>query len=105
MPAADRQYIERTVVEQTGIAPAEARQRIDRLAARVKNERAKVAEAARKAGAYIHIWLGLSLFFGLLVATGAAVLARLEDNDKGKGKGKEAVAVTPPERVEPTVTP
>jgi hypothetical protein len=97
MPAEDRRYIERTIVEQTGIAQADARQRMDALVARVKSERTKVAETARKAGAYIHIWLGLSLLFGLLVAVGAAVLARWEDEEK-----REEVVVTTA-RVEPSV--
>jgi hypothetical protein len=81
MPAGDRAHIEQTIADQTGARPADARGRLDGLIARVRDERAKAAEIARKAAAYINVWLGLSLLFGLLVATAAAVLARWEDED------------------------
>ena len=84
MPAGDRAFIARTVSQQTGVSPADAKQRVDGLIARVHDERTRTEETARKAGAYIHIWLGLALLFGLLVSTGSAVLARMEEEKKGE---------------------
>jgi hypothetical protein len=99
MPGEDRRYIEETIAAQTGISTTDARRRLDGLLARIKTERNKAAETARKAAAYIHIWMGLALFFGLLVATGAAVLARLENEDKGTG-----ARVVVDNRTEPAVS-
>lgn len=82
MSADDRARVVQIVAGQTGVSQADAGQRVDALTTRVNDEATKAAETARKAAAYMSIWTALSLLFGLLVATGAAVLARMEEEEK-----------------------
>lgn len=85
---ADRQYLGQIVVEKTGLAQAEAEQRVtdtfnrlkqtlDQAAAKAK----QVADDARKASALLALWLVVSLFVGAFVASFAATLGgRLRDS-------------------------
>jgi len=77
----DRQYLGQLVAEKTGMAQAEAEQRvtdtftrtkqtIDQAAAKAK----QVADDARKASALLALWLVVSLFVGAFVASFAATL-------------------------------
>ncbi len=76
---ADRRYLARLVTTETGLAPAEAEQRVtdvfngleqnlDAAAAKAK----QVADDARKASAGLALWLVISLFVGAFVASLAA---------------------------------
>jgi hypothetical protein len=94
MSADDRGRARQIVAEQTGVSQTEAQGRVDALAARVHDETAKTAEIARKAGSYLSIWTALSLLFGLLVATGAAVLARMEEEEKEEKAAEAATGAT-----------
>ena len=85
---ADRQYLGQIVAEKTGLAQAEAEQRVtdtfnrlkqtlDQAAAKAK----QVADDARKASALLALWLVVSLFVGAFVASFAATLGgRLRDS-------------------------
>jgi len=84
----DRQYLGQLVAEKTGLAQAEAEQRvtdtftrtrqsIDQAAAKAK----QLADDARKASALLALWLVVSLFVGAFVASFAATLGgRLRDS-------------------------
>jgi hypothetical protein len=84
----DRRYLARLVTTETGMAPAEAEQRVtdsfnrlrqnlDQAAAKAK----QVADDARKASAALALWLVMSLFVGAFVASFAATFGgRLRDS-------------------------
>lgn len=84
----DRQYLAQLVAEKTGLAQAEAEQRVtdtfagfkqslDDAAAKAK----QAADDARKASALLALWLVVSLFVGAFVASFAATLGgRLRDS-------------------------
>jgi len=70
VPAADKSYLAQLVSARTGLAPVEATRRVDEVVARVN-----VAEAkARKAGAYLSIFMALSMLVGAFIACVAAAL-------------------------------
>ncbi|HEU5133827.1 MAG TPA: hypothetical protein VFU13_01665 [Steroidobacteraceae bacterium] len=85
---ADRQYLAQLVSTQTGLAQAEAEQRVGDTFTRLKQEleqaeaKAKqVADEARKASAALALWLVISLFVGAFVASFAATFGgRLRDS-------------------------
>jgi hypothetical protein len=85
---ADRQYLGRLVAASTGLAPAEAEQRVtdafNRLQQNLDEAAAKakqVADDARKASAAMALWLVISLFVGAFVASFAATFGgRLRDS-------------------------
>ena len=84
----DRQYLGQLVAANTGLAPAEAEQRVTDTFARLKQDldqakaKAKqVADDARKASAALTLWLVMSLFVGAFVASFAATFGgRLRDS-------------------------
>ena len=85
---ADRQYLGQLVSAKTGMAQAEAEQRVSDAFARLKQnlEQAsakakKVADDARKASAALALWLVVSLFVGAFVASLFATFGgRLRDS-------------------------
>jgi len=84
----DRRYLGQLVAEKTGLAQAEAEQRVSDTFARLKQNldqaaaKAKqVADDARKASALLALWLVVSLFVGAFVASFAATFGgRLRDS-------------------------
>jgi hypothetical protein len=88
LPESDRQYLGQLVASQTGMAPAEAEQRVtdtfrglkqnlDQAAAKAK----QVADDARKASAALALWLVISLFVGAFVASYSATFGgRMRDS-------------------------
>jgi hypothetical protein len=84
----DQRYLGQLVAANTGLAPAEAEQRVADTFARLKQNleqasaKAKqVADDARKASAALALWLVVSLFLGAFVASFAATLGgRLRDS-------------------------
>lgn len=85
---ADRQYLGQLVAAKTGVAQAEAEQRVTDTFTRLKQNldqaaaKAKqVADDARKASALLALWLVVSLFVGAFVASLAATFGgRLRDS-------------------------
>jgi hypothetical protein len=65
---------------EAGLSEDQASARIDRLQADVQAATRKAADIARKSVSYASLWAAFSLLFGALVATGAAILARHEDD-------------------------
>jgi hypothetical protein len=84
----DRQYLGQLVAAQTGLAAAEAEQRVTDTFTRLKQQldqaevKAKqVADDARKASAALALWLVMSLFVGAFMASFAATFGgRLRDS-------------------------
>jgi len=73
----DRQYLGQLVAANTGLARAEAEQRVTEIFTNAK----KAADEARKASAALALWLVVSLFVGAFVASFAATLGgRLRDS-------------------------
>jgi hypothetical protein len=88
LPDADRQYLGQIVAEKSGLAQAEAEQRVTDTFSRLKQtldqaaaKAKQVADDARKASALLALWLVVSLFVGAFVASFAATLGgRLRDS-------------------------
>ncbi len=74
---ADKAYLAQLVTAHTGLAPADAVKRVDDVIARAKTAEMavrKAADSARKAGAYLSIFTGLSMLIGAFIACAAAAL-------------------------------
>jgi hypothetical protein len=88
LSAGDRQYLGQVVAEQTGMAPAEAEQRVTDTFTRLKGNldaaaaKAKqAADDARKASAALAMWLVVSLLIGAFIAAFTATFGgRLRDS-------------------------
>ncbi|MBV8976965.1 MAG: hypothetical protein JO261_01815 [Alphaproteobacteria bacterium] len=78
----DRERLATLVSRQAGISRDAAMSRIDQTTAQMQERARRAADAARKAAAYASLWIALSLLFGAVVATYAAVMARREDDDR-----------------------
>ena len=75
MPEADKAYLSDMVATRTGVAPADARKRVDDLIAREKELEVKArqaADAARKTASTVSIFTALSMMIGALIASAAA---------------------------------
>jgi hypothetical protein len=70
VPAADRSYLATLVSARTGVAPAEAEQRIDAFVAQAK----EAADKARKAAAAFALFTAISMLIGAFIACVAAAL-------------------------------
>jgi hypothetical protein len=85
VPTADKTYLAQLVTARTGLSQADAERRVDDVIAREKSaelEARQVANAARKAGAYVSIFVGLSMVIGAFIAAAAAALGgRHRDED------------------------
>lgn len=77
MPAGDKTYLAQLVAARTGQSQADAEKRVDDVIAQEKAAELNVrqaADAARKAGAYLSIFLALSMLIGAFIASTAAAL-------------------------------
>ena len=87
MAADDRAYLEQLVAARTGLAPADAKARVDAVLQRVDEAAAQAkqaAETARKTGAMVALVGALSLMIGAFIASaGAALGGRLRDDNEG----------------------
>jgi hypothetical protein len=76
----DRDRLASIVSRQAGVSRDEADARIDRLQHDVQARTREAADTARKTASYASLWIALSLLFGAIVASAAAVMARNEDD-------------------------
>jgi hypothetical protein len=77
VPASDKTYLAQLVASRTGLSQADAEKRVDDVLAQEKAAELKArqaADAARKAGAYLSIFTGLSMLIGAFIACAAAAL-------------------------------
>jgi hypothetical protein len=85
VPAGDRTYLAQLVAARTGLSQADAEKRVDDVIANVKAAETKarqIADAARKAGAYLSIFTAVSMLIGAFIAAAAAALGgRHRDED------------------------
>lgn len=77
----DRARLTALTANQAGLAGDAAAARVQAL----ETEAKAAADAARKAAAYVNLWLAASLLFGAIVAMASAVYARIED-DRSEGR-------------------
>ncbi len=81
MPPADSVYLSQLVSDHAFVTPAEARRRVDAVAAREQDAAGKVrmaADEARKAAAAFGLIAALSMLIGALIASAAAALGGME---------------------------
>jgi len=77
LPVDDHAYMARLIVAQTGVAPAEAEQRVGAVVAREQASMTlakQAADNARKAGAALAMFTALSMLIGALIACISAAL-------------------------------
>jgi hypothetical protein len=77
MPVGDKTYLAQLVAARTGLSQTEAEKRVDDVIAQEKAAELKArqaADAARKAAAYLSIFLALSMLIGAFIASTAAAL-------------------------------
>lgn len=83
VPAPDKAYLAQLVSRRTGMSQADAEKRVNDVIAQEKAAEAKAreaADAARKAGANLSIFMALSMVIGAFIACAAAALGgRLRD--------------------------
>jgi hypothetical protein len=76
-PAGDRTYLAQLVAARAGISQADAEKRVDDVIAKAKAAEIKakqIADAARKAAAYLSIFTAVSMLIGAFIAAAAAAL-------------------------------
>jgi hypothetical protein len=85
----DKAYLTQLVASRTGLSPADAEQRVTqtttaaRLAAEAAEAKAReLADAARKATAYLALWIFASLLVGAFCAAYAATLGGRQRDDR-----------------------
>ena len=77
MPVGDKTYLAQLVAARTGLSQTDAEKRVDDVIAQEKAAELKArqaADAARKAAAYLSIFLALSMLIGAFIASTAAAL-------------------------------
>ena len=77
VPAPDKTYLAQLVSARTGLSQTDAVKRVDEVIAQVSAAEVKArqtADAARKAGAYLSIFMALSMLVGAFIACIAAAL-------------------------------
>jgi hypothetical protein len=75
--APDKAYLAQLVATRTGLSQADAEKRVGDVVAQEKAAEVKAreaADAARKAGAYLSIFIGLSMLIGAFIASAAGAL-------------------------------
>jgi hypothetical protein len=84
-PSGDKAYLAQLVAARTGLSQADAEKRVADVIEKVKAAEAKVrqtADAARKAGAYLSIYIAVTMLIGAFIAAAAAALGgRHRDED------------------------
>ncbi len=84
VPAGDKTYLAQLVTARTGLSQADATKRVDDVIAGEKAAEAKLrqaAEATRKAGTYLSIFIGLSMLIGAFIASAAAALGGMQRDE------------------------
>ena len=84
VPASDKTYLTQLVAARTGLPQADAERRVNEVISQEKAAELKVreaADAARKAGAYVSIFSGLSMLIGAFIACAAAALGGQQRDD------------------------
>jgi hypothetical protein len=84
-PAGDKIYLAQLVSARTSVSQADAEKRVDDVIAKLKAAETKarlIADATRKAGAYLSIFTGVTMLIGAFTAAASAALGgRHRDED------------------------
>jgi hypothetical protein len=87
---ADKVYLAQLVAARTGLSSADAVKRVDEVLGKAKVAEVKLrqaADTARKAGAYLAVFTGLSMLIGAFIACAAAALGgQHRDSDTSRRK-------------------
>jgi hypothetical protein len=85
VPPGDKTYLAQLVSARTGLSQADAEKRVNDVIAKAKAAEMKarqIADAARKAGAYLSIFTAVSMLIGAFIAAAATALGgRHRDED------------------------
>lgn len=76
----DRDRIATLVAQDTGLSVPDAQRRVDNADTRIHNDEVRAADTARRIAGHASLWIALSLLFGAIVCTAAAMSARWEDD-------------------------
>jgi hypothetical protein len=76
----DEERVAGLVAQDTGLSLPTAQRRVDNAETRIHANQLQVADTARKTASFTSLWIALSLLFGAIVATAAAMSARWEDD-------------------------
>lgn len=68
------------VSREAGVTHDVAEQRVNAMQSDISAKTKRAADIARKTASYTSLWIAFSLLFGAIVAMGAAVSARIEDD-------------------------
>jgi hypothetical protein len=85
--ASDKTYLAQLVAARTGLSQADAEKRVDDVIAMVKAAETKarqVADATRRAGAYLSIYTGVTMLIGAFIAAVAAALGGRHRDEDGR---------------------
>ncbi len=88
--AGDRSRLIDLVSANAGVPQNEAARRVDAMQADLKAKAERTANIARKAASYTALWIALSLLFGAIVSTTAAIAAREEDDRESNPQRRTA---------------
>jgi hypothetical protein len=93
MPAGDKKYVAQIVAARAGLSQADAEKRVSDVFDQAKNARQKAlddakkaADAARKTGVYVALWVFISLLVGAFSASYMATVGgRIRDDLPASG--------------------
>jgi hypothetical protein len=96
VPAGDKTYLAQLVATRTGVSQADAEKRVDDVIAKVKAADTKarqIADATRKAGAYLSIFTGVTMLIGAFIAAASAALGGRHRDEDWRWRAYSAPAV------------
>jgi hypothetical protein len=96
VPAGDKTYLAQLVATRTGVSQADAEKRVDDVIAKVKAAETKarqIADATRKAGAYLSIFTGVTMLIGAFIAAASAALGGRHRDEDWRWRAYSAPAV------------
>jgi hypothetical protein len=96
VPAGDKTYLAQLVATRTGVSQADAEKRVNDVIAKVKAAEMKarqIADATRKAGAYLSIFTGVTMLIGAFIAAASAALGGRHRDEDWRWRAYSAPAV------------
>jgi len=103
VPAGDKTYLAQLVAARTGISQADAEKRVDDVIAKVKAAETKarqIADATRKAGAYLSIFTGVTMLIGAFIAAASAALGGRHRDENWRAYSAPAVRLRQSELIQ-----
>lgn len=91
----DHDQAARLISENTNVPMADASARVDDAQARIHQREVQTAEMARQAAIYFNMWVAISLLFGAVVASVAALAVKWEDERELEREGVVPMGMQP----------